>query len=89
MLMAADLSARHGWLSTGAVQRTGALLRAAGLPTSPPAEMTADRFMELMAVDKKVMDGGLRLVLLKDIGNALVTSDFRQDLLAATLAGSA
>jgi 3-dehydroquinate synthase len=89
MLMAADLSARHGWLSSNAVQRTEALLRQAGLPTSPPAEMAADRFMELMAVDKKVVDGGLRLVLLKDIGDALVTSDFRQDLLTATLAGSA
>ncbi|MGD8630349.1 MAG: 3-dehydroquinate synthase, partial [Gammaproteobacteria bacterium] len=82
MLMAAELSARHGWLSTDAVRRTEKLLRQAGLPTSPPAEMTADRFMDLMAVDKKVVDGGLRLVLLKDIGHALVTSDFRQDLLA-------
>ncbi|MGD8631313.1 MAG: 3-dehydroquinate synthase, partial [Gammaproteobacteria bacterium] len=88
MLMAAELSARHGWLSTDAVRRTEKLLRQAGLPTSPPAEMTADRFMDLMAVDKKVVDGGLRLVLLKDIGHALVTSDFRQDLLAATLAGA-
>jgi 3-dehydroquinate synthase len=42
-----------------------------------------------MAVDKKVVDGGLRLVLLKDIGNALVSGDFRQDLLAETLAGTA
>ncbi len=89
MLMAADLSARHGWLAADAVQRTAALLRKAGLPTSPPAEMNADTFMDLMAVDKKVVDGGLRLVLLKGIGNALVTGDFRQDLLAATLAGTA
>jgi 3-dehydroquinate synthase len=89
MLMAADLSARHGWLSADSVERTRTLLRQAGLPTSPPAEMDAGRFMELMAVDKKVVDGGLRLVLLKDIGNALVSGDFRQDLLAETLAGTA
>jgi len=89
MVMAADLSARHGWLSGDAVQRTAALLRQAGLPTSPPAEMDADRFMDLMAVDKKVVDGGLRLVLLQEIGDALVTGDFRQDLLIATLAGAA
>jgi 3-dehydroquinate synthase len=89
MLMAADLSARHGWLSADAVNRTEALLHKAGLPTSPPAEMTADRFNELMAVDKKVVDGGLRLVLLRDIGHAVVTGEFRQDLLAATLAGAA
>jgi 3-dehydroquinate synthase len=89
MLMAADLSARHGWLSDDAVQRTAALLRQAGLPTSPPAEMDADRFLELMAVDKKVVDGGLRLVLLKDIGDALVTGEFNKDLLITTLAGAA
>jgi 3-dehydroquinate synthase len=89
MLMAADLSARHGWLSADAVQRTGALLQRAGLPTSPPPEMDAGTFMELMAVDKKVVDGGLRLVLLKEIGHAIVTGDFRQDLLAATLARAA
>jgi 3-dehydroquinate synthase len=87
--MAADLSARHGWLTTDAVQRTEALLRKAGLPTSPPPEIDADTFMQLMAVDKKVVDGGLRLILLKEIGNAVVTGDFRQDLLAATLAGAA
>ena len=89
MLMAADLSARHGWLSADAVHRTEALLHKAGLPTRPPAEMAADTFLNLMAVDKKVVDGGLRLVLLKGIGNALVTGDFRQELLAATLAGAA
>lgn len=89
MLMAADLSARHGWLSADSVDRTRTLLQQAGLPTSPPAEMDAERFMELMAVDKKVVDGGLRLVLLRDIGDALVTGEFRQDLLAETLAGTA
>jgi 3-dehydroquinate synthase len=89
MLMAADLSARHGWLSAADVQRIEALLCEAGLPTSPPPGIDAGTFLDLMAVDKKVVDGGLRLVLLKEIGNALVTGDFRQDLLAATLAGAA
>jgi 3-dehydroquinate synthase len=89
MLMAADLSARHGWLSADAVNRTEALLQRAGLPTRPPEQIDAATFIELMAVDKKVVDGGLRLVLLKEIGNALVTGDFRQDLLVETLAGVA
>jgi len=89
MVMAADLSARHGWLSPEAVHRTRALLHKAGLPTSPPAEMDTDTFLDLMAVDKKVMDGGLRLVLLREIGTAVVTADFSKDLLTATLAGAA
>ncbi|MDX1696906.1 MAG: 3-dehydroquinate synthase [Thiohalobacterales bacterium] len=85
MLMAADLSARHGWLDTGDVQRIEAILKAADLPTLPPDTMDERRFMDLMAVDKKVIDGGLRLVLLKRIGEAFVTADFEPGLLSETL----
>jgi len=85
MLMAADLSARHDWISADVVQRTKQLLRQAGLPTSAPGEMDESRFMALMAVDKKVVDSGLRLVLLKAIGDAVVTGDFRAELLNETL----
>ncbi len=88
MLMAADLSARHGWLSADMVQRTKHLLQQAGLPISPPAEMDEAQFMKLMAIDKKVVDGELRLVLLKAIGDAIVTGDFKAELLGETL-GSA
>jgi 3-dehydroquinate synthase len=85
MLMAADLSARHGWLAADAVQRTARLLQQAGLPTAPPDEMEEAQFMQLMAIDKKVIDGKLRLVLLKALGDAIVTGDFRQELLSETL----
>jgi len=89
MLMAADLSARHGWVSTETVQRTEQLLRQAGLPISPPDEMDESQFMELMAIDKKVINGELRLVLLKSIGKAVVTGDFKADLLSKTLTSAA
>ena len=89
MLMAADLSARHGWLSADMLQRTEQLLQQAGLPTSPPDEMNEARFMELMAIDKKVVDGALRLVLLKAIGDAIVTGDFKAELLGETLRSAA
>jgi len=89
MLMAADLSARHGWVSAEMVQRTKQLLHQAGLPTSPPAEMTEAQFLELMSIDKKVVKGELRLVLLKAIGDALVTGDFKPDLLGETLRSAA
>lgn len=89
MLMAADLSARHGWLDHADVQRTESILRQAGLPTEPPATMDEQQFMELMAVDKKVIDGGLRLVLLKRIGKAVVTADFQPELLSETLRATA
>ena len=86
MLMAADLSARHGWLSPDAVKRTEKLLQQSNLPTKAPDEMDTARFLELMAVDKKVVDGGLRLVLLKAIGDAVLTSDFDAGKLRETLA---
>ena len=88
MLMAADLSARHGWLSAEAVTRTEKLLQQANLPTCPPDEMDVARFMDLMAVDKKVTDRGIRLILLKAIGDAFLTSDFDTDLLKQTLTAS-
>jgi 3-dehydroquinate synthase len=89
MLMAADLSARHQWLSQADVDRIEVLLQRAGLPTRAPEEMNEARFMDLMAVDKKVIDGNLRLVLLKAIGEAVISSDFDPGLLYETLTSAA
>ena len=85
MLLAADLSARQGWLDGGAVDRIASLLQRAGLPVRLPAEMTVERFLDLMAVDKKVLDGRLRLVLLRGIGDAVVTTEVDLSLLAETI----
>ncbi len=70
-VMAAELSRRLGWLASSAVDRVVALLRRAGLPTSGPA-LGADRYLELMALDKKVSAGKLRLVLLEAIGRGVI-----------------
>lgn len=83
--MAADLSHRIGWLSQSDLDRVRAILKAAHLPTEPPANMTPQRFLELMSVDKKVLDGRIRLVLLKRLGEATVTDSFESRLLQATL----
>lgn len=88
MYMAARLSHQLGWLDETDLQRTHVLIKKAGLPVKPPESMTPDQFMQLMSVDKKVMHGQLRLVLLKGIGNALVTSDFKQDSLLKMLQNS-
>ncbi|MFP5431176.1 MAG: 3-dehydroquinate synthase, partial [Gammaproteobacteria bacterium] len=83
MLMAADLSMRMGWISAQDVQRTRVLLENAGLPVTPPT-MSAEEYLQHMAVDKKVKDGQLRLVLLKQLGKAVV-SRAPADLLRQTL----
>ncbi|MFZ0789910.1 MAG: 3-dehydroquinate synthase [Chromatiaceae bacterium] len=88
MCMAADLSARLGWIDRAALERTRRLIADAGLPTAPPPDLSAERFLALMAVDKKVLDGHLRLVLLRGIGQAVVTGDFDPASLRATLEGA-
>jgi 3-dehydroquinate synthase len=84
--MAADMSARLGWLDKEQVARINSLVAAAGLPVRPPPDMTAEQFMEVMAVDKKVIDSRLRLVLLREIGKSVISSDFDREALKQTLA---
>ncbi|PTQ89705.1 3-dehydroquinate synthase [Agitococcus lubricus] len=86
MLMAADLSWRLGWLQAQEVERIKRLLVSANLPVVPPATISPSQFLAYMAVDKKVLAGKLRLVLLERIGHAIVTADFPLALLEQTLA---
>lgn len=76
MVMAAELSRQMGWLKDADVAYTRSIIQQANLPTDPPEEMTSEQFNTIMAVDKKVLDGVLRLVLMKELGKAVVTSDF-------------
>ncbi|GAA6135493.1 3-dehydroquinate synthase [Oceaniserpentilla sp. 4NH20-0058] len=85
MLMAADLSARLGWIEQESVTRVKDILQSAHLPVQSPQGMSPERFKELMAVDKKVLDGKLRLVLLQSMGHAVTTSDFALEQFDATL----
>ena len=89
MAMAADLSRRLGWLSATEVGQVLNLLERAGLPRHSPEAIDKARFLELMAVDKKVVDGCLRLVLLRQLGQAVVTDNFDSDLLEATIVKAA
>jgi 3-dehydroquinate synthase len=86
--MAADLSARLGWIEPGLAERAVTLLRdGCRLPVEVPPSMTPARFKDLMAVDKKVKDGVVRLVLLKGaLGGCVVTGDYDAAALDATLA---
>jgi len=86
MVMAADLSMRRGDISDNDLQRIISLLQRAQLPTKAPEDMTPEQFIELMGVDKKVLDGRLRLVLLTALGQAIVTSDIDIKLLTQTFA---
>ena len=84
-MLAADLSRRIGWLSRAEVERIERSFKAGGLPTAAPA-LGVDKYLDLMGLDKKVADGKIRLILLKAIGQAVMTGDYPQDLLKETLA---
>ena len=71
MVMALHLSQRLGLVDADFVARLSALLRRANLPTVGPA-LGADRYLELMHVDKKTEAGEIRFVLIDKPGSAIV-----------------
>lgn len=83
--MAADTAHRLGWLSGQDRGRIEALIEGAGLPTKAPVALSSQQMLSLMQVDKKAVDGGIRLVLPTNIGKTVVTGDFDPKALAATL----
>jgi len=82
---AADLSRKKGWLNDADVERIIQLFKQCKLPIYPPKEIDSDRFLELMAVDKKNVDGQIRLILLTKIGVATLPTDVDKMLLIQTL----
>lgn len=84
LIMAVDLSCRLDLVSKEVLQRTEKMLTRIGLPRIAPKQLTSQRMIELMAVDKKVVDGRLRLVLLDRLGHAVISEDFDRDKLQQT-----
>jgi 3-dehydroquinate synthase len=84
MLVAADLSARLGHLDADTVSRLRSLLARAKLPIAAP-RIGAGRALDYMRVDKKVQSGRVRLVLLEGLGRAVVTGEYPDAALQATL----
>ena len=94
-VMAALLSKQLGWLDARAIERVRALFERIGLPVAGPwlaatPAASAERYLELMRHDKKVSAGVMRLVLLKAIGQAVVSAEADDvAILAAIEAGLA
>ena len=85
MRIAMDLSQRLGLMRADDVARAERVLAAAGLDRAPP-RCGAAQALEYMRIDKKVKAGRIRLILLHGIGRAVVTGDYADDALQATLA---
>ena len=85
MVLAAQTSQRLGWIAEADVARARALIRAAGLPDAAP-DMALEAWFDYMGHDKKVESGQLRFVLLKKLGEAVITGDVPKDVLTGVLA---
>ena len=83
-IMAADLSCRMGWLSKEDVTRIHSLFERASLPVVAPA-LGVEKYLQLMGLDKKVVGGKIRFVLLKSIGCAVISGRVQPELLRQTL----
>lgn len=89
MLLALQLSARRGWIPAAEVDDLREMLVSMRLPVDAPADMTPAAFLELMARDKKVVNGRLRLILLRAIGDASIVEDITEQELVDLLQGAA
>jgi 3-dehydroquinate synthase len=85
MLQAARLSERLGLANAADSARLEALLQALGLPTTPP-QITPERLLEPMALDKKATRKGLRFILWHGIGQARIVDEVAVGEVRAVLA---
>jgi 3-dehydroquinate synthase len=85
LVMAADMSRECGLLAASEAERVRRLVERAGLPTRV-ASVSAGAALDHMRIDKKVLGGRLRLVLLRGIGEAFLTADYPAAALTRTLA---
>ena len=69
MVMAADLSQRLGLITPAYAERIGRVVERAGLPVVGP-RLGAERYLELMRVDKKAEAGEIRFVVIESPGRA-------------------
>ena len=83
-VMAAELSRRMKLISEGDVQRLRRIFTQAGLPVAAP-KMPQEKYVQLMALDKKVESGKMRFIVLNRIGEAVMRADIAPAVLNETI----
>ena len=83
-VLAAELSERMNLIECAEVERIKEIFLLAGLPIVVPG-LDTEKYLNLMARDKKVEKGNIHFVLLKCIGEATVCSDVPIEILTKTL----
>jgi 3-dehydroquinate synthase len=85
IVLAARTSVALGWLAARDCERIERLLARAGLPTKA-SDVDPDELLEHMRGDKKADRAGLKLILIRALGNAVVARSPALDALRAVLA---
>ena len=75
MVIACRLSVAKGSLAPMVVEQLEAFNRAVGLPVAAPPAITPGELMNAMGSDKKVAAGKVRYILLRELGDAVVTDE--------------
>lgn len=85
MCLAAELSYRLGNISRNELVRGIQLLERSGLPISLPEQLSVENYLQLMAVDKKNIDGEIRVIVLEKLGCAGLPLSVDSALLRKTI----
>ena len=85
LVIAAAMSTESGLLPASETERVRRLVERARLPTRA-ASLLPQAALEHMRLDKKVLGGRVRLVLLRAIGEAFLTADYPPAALTRTMA---
>ena len=88
MMVAVRLSEQRGLCAPGFNDRLGKLLQSFGLPLNMPDNSHPDEILELMKLDKKIIAGSCRLILLKAAGQGVIDSDSNNEQIAAAIVAS-
>lgn len=89
MVLAARLSVMLGWLEPSDAERIERILFTVHLPICLPPGVEYKRLLQAIALDKKIFDGKLRFILLKGLGNAVITTEVNESLLKELLEAQA
>ena len=85
MQLAAEFSAELGLASTQDSERLRTLLQRFELPSAMPSGLDAEAILDKMRLDKKSVNGQIRLILWRGIGQAFIATDISTKQLHAFL----
>ena len=88
MMVASRLSEIRGLCEAGFSERLGKLLQSFHLPLELPVDMDPDDILDTMKLDKKVIAGSTRLILVRSAGHGIIDSTSDKHQIAAAIKAS-